>query len=186
MGYHRAGFEVVGVDIVPHRSYPFQLIVADALAFLGSADAADFDVIHASPPCHHYSTGTQHRKNAGVVYPDLLGPTQDALRADGRPYVIENVSGARTLLRSPVLLCGGMFGLGVTRHRFFESNVPLPLIAHTCNRAEVDADAVFNIRRWHEAMGIDWMPRGPLTQAIPPAYTEWIGRGIVDILQAAA
>lgn len=201
MGYHRAGFEVVGVDIKPQPRYPFTFIEGDALEYV-AAHGQEFAAIHASPPCHHYSTGTRHRKNQGVVYPDLLPPTQAILRALGLPYIIENVPGAKALLQEPLLLCGGMFGLGVMRHRYFEISFLVPAPEHTCNGKDVDRDAVsitrhgpparwyrknpgatFNIKQWHDAMGIDWMTRTPLTQAIPPAYTEYIGRQLLAHLR---
>lgn len=203
MGYHRAGFEVVGVDIKPQPRYPFEFIQADALEYLWNRPRR-FDVIHASPPCHQYSTATRHRKNQGIIYPDLLQPTQKALREIGKPYVIENVPGAKPLLDSPIMLCGGMFDLGVMRHRYFESSAPLLSPSHTCNGDRIDRDAVsvtrhgpparwyrknpgavFNIKIWHEAMGIDWMSRFPLTQAIPPAYTEYIGKQLMEVIKNA-
>jgi DNA (cytosine-5)-methyltransferase 1 len=198
MGYHQAGFEVVGVDIIPQKRYPFEFHQADALTF----PLDGFDLIHASPPCHEYSTGTQHRKNAGIVYPDLLPKTQELLRKSNLPYVIENVPGALKLLKSPIMLCGGMFGLGVMRHRYFESNLPLESPEHNCNGHLIDRDAVsvtrhgppirwykknpgatFNVKIWHDAMEIDWMNRNQLTQAIPPAYTRYIGNQILKILE---
>lgn len=197
-GYQRAGFYVVGVDIEPMPRYcGDEFVQSDALQYL-SKHAHEFDAIHASPPCHHYSTGTKHRKNAGIVYPDLLGLTQTALRWAGKPYVIENVPGAKDLLSSPIMLCGGMFGLGVRRHRFFELSFQMDVPEHRCNRDEIDADevsvtrhgpparwyranpgATFSIKTWHKAMGIDWMNRQTLTQAIPPAYTECIGKRLM-------
>lgn len=200
MGYYRAGFtEIVGIDIEPQPRYPFTFIQADALR--PPVDLSRFDAIHASPPCHEYSTGTRHRKNAGIVYPDLLPPTQLMLRASGRPFVIENVPGAAPRMDRPFMLCGGMFGLGVRRHRFFETNQHIPLLIHRCNRTEIDADEVsvtrhgpparwyrknpgreFSIKTWHDAMGIDWMNRNELTQAIPPAYTEWIGKRLLEAI----
>ena len=199
MGYHRAGFEVIGVDHKPQPHYPFEFHQADALGF----PLEGFDAIHASPPCQFYSR-TEHRKRQGIVYPALIEPTQQAVRAAGVLYVIENVETAWPALWLPVLLCGGMFGLGVTRHRLFEANWPLSAPLHTCNGKLVDRDQVsvtrhgpparwyrkhpgahFNIETWHHAMGIDWMPRGRLTEAIPPAYTEWIGRQLMSIISSA-
>ena len=202
LGYSRGGFdEIVGVDNKPQKHYPFTFVQGDALEF-AAAHGHEFDAVHASPPCHHYSTGTRHRKNAGVVYPDLLGPTQRLLRCLGRLYVIENVPGAAKLLHQPIMLCGGMFDLGVSRHRFFESNLVQHAPKHTRNKDQIDADMVsvtrhgpparwyrkhpgrvFNIKVWHDAMGIDWMPRLPLTQAIPPAYTEYIGKQLLAHLR---
>lgn len=198
MGYYRAGFtEIIGIDIEPQPRYPFTFVQADVLALPVKVDC--FDAIHASPPCHEYSTGTRHRKNAGIVYPDLLKPTQMMLRSLGKPYVIENVPGAARLLCDPIMLCGGMFSIGVSRHRFFESNARLPLLIHKCNSAEIDSDevsvtrhgpparwykknpgATFTIKTWHQAMNIHWMTRSELTQAIPPAYTEWIGKQLIQ------
>ena len=221
MGYSRAGFDVVGVDLSPQPRYPFRFIQGDALRALEHlrnrgvlevrqadgtlVDVGPFAAIHASPPCHAYSTGTQHRKNQGIVYPDLLPPTQALLPLLALPYVIENVPGARKILHDPILLCGGMFDLGVTRHRYFEVNFLVEPPAHTCNGDQVDRDAVsitrhgpparwyrknpgavFNIRQWHDAMGIDWMNRRPLTQAIPPAYTEFLGRQLLAHLAERA
>lgn len=199
-GYHRAGFDVIGVDRHPQKHYPFAFIQADALEYL-AAHGKEYDAIAASPPCHYYSTGTGHRKNQGIVYPDLLPGTQEALRQLGQPYIIENVPGAARLMREPIMLCGGMFGLGVMRHRFFELNVGIIAPEHTCNGHTIDRDAVsvtrhgpparwyrknpgatFAIKTWHDAIGIDWMPRLPLTQATPPAYTEYIGRQLLERL----
>jgi DNA (cytosine-5)-methyltransferase 1 len=204
MGYHRAGFDViVGVDTKPQPHYPFEFVQADALEFC-AAHGREFDAVHASPPCHHYSTGTQHRKNRGIVYPALIEPTQALLLEIGLPYIIENVPGAKNDLRKPVMLCGSMFGLGVMRHRLFETNWPLPVPAHACNGNDIDRDALsvtrhgpparwyrnhpdktFNIKTWHAAMGIDWMTRSELTQAVPPAYTEYIGAQLLAAVRGA-
>ncbi|MFI0433741.1 MAG: DNA cytosine methyltransferase [Candidatus Nanopelagicales bacterium] len=188
MGYHRAGFEVVGVDIEPQPHYPFEFIQADAL----TVDLAGFDVIHASPPCQAF-TAYRRRRGVGEGYPDLIEPIRRRLDAAGVPYVIENVAGAP--LRDAIMLCGSAFGLDVQRHRYFESNVPL--IAPACDHSVwtprfPPATNRTNLRRtvevgvWRiplavqqQAMGIDWLPLAQLTEAIPPAYTEHIGRQLV-------
>ena len=122
MGYHRAGFEVVGVDIEPQPRYPFEFYQADALNVLTSIfTPLDFDAIHASPPCQAYSWSA--RRWTEVERADLLAPTRELLRATGLPYVIENVPGAP--MQNPIRLCGVMFGLEVIRHRLFESNVAM-------------------------------------------------------------
>lgn len=201
MGLHRAGFDVTGVDIKPQKNYPFTFVQADALTY----PLDGFDFIWASPPCHDYSTGTQHRKNVGVVYPRLIAPTRDRLVEAGTPYCIENVPGAHSELIKPVLLCGSMFGLGVVRHRLFETDWELIPVAHLCNTRLIDRDLVsvtrhgpparwyrknpgrtFSIKTWHAAMGIDWMPRLPLTQAIPPAYSEFIGKQAIQFIESFA
>jgi DNA (cytosine-5)-methyltransferase 1 len=133
MGYHRAGFDVVGVDIATQPNYPFEFIQTDALTFLerwlqeaadDEVDDFDFDAIHASPPCQAF-TAYQRTGNVGL-YPDLIDDTRALLRGAGLPYVIENVVSAP--LYDPLLLCGSMFDgptVDIQRHRLFESNVPL-------------------------------------------------------------
>jgi DNA (cytosine-5)-methyltransferase 1 len=194
VGYSRAGFEVVGVDINPQPHYPFEFRQADATSF----PLDGFDVIHASPPCQRYSAIC---KGMGITddKPDLVDWTRVRLLTSGVPYVIENVVGSP--LENPIRLCGSMFGLTtkgglwLRRHRLFESNVPLP--QPKCQHPRGLSIGVYGngTNRWHrdllgrnitteeqrEAMGIDWMPRKYLTQAIPPAYTEWIGKQIVSI-----
>jgi DNA (cytosine-5)-methyltransferase 1 len=130
MGYSRAGFDVVGVDIKPQPRYPFEFVQRDAIQVLREAIAEwndpdgmrhDFDAIHASPPCQAF---TAYRRTGNVgEYPDLIEPTRELLSATGLPWIIENVAGAP--LVDPLMLCGSMFDLDVQRHRFFESNVPL-------------------------------------------------------------
>lgn len=145
VGYARAGFEVVGVDINPQPNYPFEFHQMDALALLAETDGPNgeswpcvagvvstFDVIHASPPCQARS---DLQKQSKIAYPELVPPTRRLLMATGKPYVIENVEGPTddpdAQLRDPIRLCGTMFpGLRVIRHRLFESNVPLMAPAH--------------------------------------------------------
>lgn len=194
MGYAQAGFTVTGVDIVPQPHYPFTFIQSDALEYLAH-HGQDFDVIHASPPCQAYS---RLRSLATRNHPALIPATREGLFQSGRPSVIENVEGAP--LDDALMLCGTMFGLNVIRHRLFECRprlfFPPATCAHTrCtilmgrrpNRATDYAqvtghfsDVVFA----REAMGIDWMPRDALAQAIPPAYTHWIGAQLLPSLRA--
>lgn len=210
VGYARAGFDVVGVDIEPHPDYPFELIVGDAMNTLADLDfLGGFDVIHASPPCPRYSTATPEANRDN--HPDLVEPTRELLNAWGGTYVIENVPGAP--LRNPVLLCGGSFGLftvcrdGKTRwlqrHRLFESNAALMSAGCSCNgRQKIGvygdggggsrtASAVGGGYKGYPeesraAMGIDWMRnRKDLSDAIPPAYTEHIGAQLLEAGVAA-
>lgn len=193
MGYYRAGFtEIVGVDITPQPRYPFSFRQMDALEYLALAWPI-FDAIHASPPCEHYSqlTPRKHRGN----HADLIGPTRRMLIATGRPFVIENVPSAKRLLRHPFMLCGTMFGLGVQRHRFFETNFPTSALVANCNHAEAPVLISGTHRRTYEpryeysveqcrlAAGIPWMTRTGLDKAIPPAYTEYIGRQLIEAIQ---
>jgi len=180
MGYYRAGFEdITGIDIKPMPRYPFKFIQADALEYL-AAHGAEYDVIHASPPCQLYSA-VQHIKKNKDKYPDLVDPVRQLLLTLGKPFVIENVVGAP--LRVDLLLCGSMFGLGMIRHRIFESNIPMPLLMPTCHHENMyDPWHWGNNQRVEMAagMGIDWdMKREEVREAIPPAYTEFIGRQLL-------
>jgi DNA (cytosine-5)-methyltransferase 1 len=197
MGYHRAGFEVVGVDIKPQPRYPFRFVQGDALAFLRSRErtiALHYDAIHASPPCQAFT-------NARVIYgrehEDLLTPTRELLKETGLPWVIENVPGAP--MRKDLVLCGTQFdGLSgphgqLVRHRWFEFSDPslAPALVHPC-RHDRPTVSVFGhgghiyhgVEDWKEVMGIDWMTRDELAQAIPPAYTELIGTQLMAHLKA--
>lgn len=198
MGYHRAGFEIVGVDLNPQPRYPFPFQQADAMKVL-ECDLSMFDVIHASPPCQHYSD-LAHRNANAHEHPDLIGPVRDQLERIGVPYVIENVEGAP--LHRPITLCGTMFpGLRVIRHRLFESNVPLvepdlhpfhPLVFTKDKRkahyGKLDQDTAFvsvngggncSVANKRAAMGVPWMTGAEANEAIPPAYTEWIGHQLL-------
>lgn len=207
-GYHRAGFEITGVDISPQPRYPFEFIQADAIEYVREHGHL-FDVIHASPPCQAFST-TRHAHS--VEHPDLLGPTRDALEATWKPYVIENVPGAP--LRSPLLLCGSEFGLrardvdgvelAMRRHRLFESNVWL-MGAGGCAHDSTQVAGSYTGSRHRkpehrdnperrggytpavsvraDLLGVEWMNEREMAQAIPPAYTEHIGRQLMAHVQ---
>jgi len=181
MGYHRAGFdEIVGVDIKPQPHYPFTFVQGDALEYV-ALHGREFDVIHASPPCQHYSA-MQHIKKNKHKWPDLIEPTRIQLQITGKPFVIENVIGAP--LRIDLLLCGSMFGLRMIRHRIFESNMPMPLLTLTCHHENMYDPWHWGVKQREEmsaGMGIDWfMTREEVREAIPPAYTEFIGRQLLN------
>lgn len=224
MGYHRAGFEVVGIDSKPQPRYPFKFIQADALDYVAQYGWM-FDAIHASPPCQAYSIITPNKTN----HVDLIPQTRFWLESIGAPYVIENVYGAKNTLRNPVMLCGADFELKVYRHRLFESNVLLmtfphqphhdntPRVGHgvsskgfisvtsggkslevKVNPAARRRSGVWGISEkgfvsvcghfsgveyCRFAMGIDWMLARELSQAIPPAYTEYIGRQLMRAVE---
>jgi DNA (cytosine-5)-methyltransferase 1 len=257
MGYHRAGFDVVGVDILPQPHYPFEFHQGDALLFCGE-HSSEFDAIHASPPCQKYCS-LKSMPNARHDHPDLVGPTRNLLMKSGRPYVIENVIGSP--LMHPTMLCGTMFGLGVKaaaaelrRHRLFETSWFM-LNPMTCRHGgslltigvygdhgsgpnsrekmvrlvmegkirrpvnAVQVVGVYGHQGYHpnqkprrpmtvgvcgnsgglsirdgvqqfttseraEAMGIDWMTGKEMSQAIPPAYTEYIGKQLLTRLSS--
>ena len=188
VGYARAGFDVVGVDLLPQPRYPFDFMQLDALEYLRRFGAS-FDVIHASPPCQRYTTGGRVSNRADR--PDLIGPVRRLLVELGRPWIIENVPGAP--MRADALLCGSMFGLPLRRHRLFESSEPLPLTppcdhsgrivgvyGHPHGKAGAWPGMLpSTLETWSEAMGVDWMDSKGLAEAIPPAYTEYLGRAIL-------
>lgn len=198
MGYHRAGFDVVGVDHKPQPHYPFPFILGDALEFIAE-HGHEYDVIHASPPCQAF-VSLRWMYNA-KQHADLLTPTRDLLEGLGQPYVIENVATAP--MKNYITLCGTAFGLGTDdaelwRHRRFEMD-PMPLFVPPCahrikprvigvygghgrDRRRTINTQDFSTEQRREAMGIDWMTGAELSQAIPPAYTEWIGRQLLEIL----
>jgi DNA (cytosine-5)-methyltransferase 1 len=204
-GYELAGFEVVGIDIAPQPNYPFEFIQADALEF----PLDGFAAAHASPPCQLF-TPYQRTGNVGE-YPDLIEPTRERLKASGLPYVIENVTGAP--LHAPTLICGSMFDppMDIQRHRLFETNWPLAAPAWPCRHKLWGPDrfpggrskertgssrgrvrGTIEIGSWdiplavqQRAMGIDWTTLRELSEAIPPAYTEFIGRQLMAEITSA-
>jgi DNA (cytosine-5)-methyltransferase 1 len=197
MGYHRAGFEVIGVDIKNQKRYPFEFIKADALDIMQDLDfLRSFDAIAASPPCQTHSA-TKHLRNAqgkSTDKVDLIPQTRAALIASGKPYVIENVPGAPLI--DPVQLCGSSWDLKVRRHRLFESNVELkssvckhkeqgkPVGIYGSMRDEIPGGGhtAKTIEQAREAMGIDWMIWGELVEALPPVYTEYLGKQVMATL----
>lgn len=191
MGYHRAGFEVTGVDIQPQKRYPFAFVPADALAYLQEHGQA-YDVIHASPPCQRYSRETPERYKC--EHSDLLEQMSVVLQATGKPFVIENVEDARRHLKNPLMLCGSMFGLPIWRHRYFEIWPELPPWLPPCNHGNVPVlisgtqkrkglRKEYSVQARRDAIGCPWMMDKELDQAIPPAYMEWIGRQLMQHLQ---
>ena len=195
MGYHLAGFEVIGVDINPQPNYPFTFHRADALEALDN-NGHEFDAIHASPPCQRHSAMSACRPGLADTYPDLIEATR-ALLTDFRvPWVIENVAGSP--LVNPIWLCGQMFGLELYRHRGFESNVPLVAPEHpkhvipaskaghwTPGTVMSVAGHVSPMWKAREVMGgIDWMNRDELGESIPPVYTEWLGTQLLAHIES--
>lgn len=207
VGYHRAGFDVVGVDLHPQRNYPFEFHQADALTY----PLDGFDAIHASPVCKLWSRVTRTAVDP-TVHPDLLTPMRERLAEWGGPYVIENVPEAPLI--DPIILCGSMFDLDVKRHRGFEANWGLKNHWWPCrhgiwtprfhpNRSDRKKNPNAKARvvtvaghgndgpggrvaDWRKAMGIDWMTRDELAQAIPPVYTEFIGGQLLAHLERTA
>jgi DNA (cytosine-5)-methyltransferase 1 len=188
VGYHRAGFEVVGVDIRPQPHYPFEFWQQDVLTFeeidWRCIIPGDYDAIHASPPCQFASRATAWRGSRDS-HRNLIPPTRKFLQATGLPYIIENVQEARGQLREPTLLCGSMVGLAVERHRYFEANWSLwqPASCAHIGLLSFDHGGKAPESAYRAAMGCDWMTVEESRQAIPPAYTFWIGRQLVSHLE---
>ena len=200
-GYARAGFEVTGVDIEPQPNYPFRFVQTNALN-IHFID--EYDAIHASPPCHNYCWSTSRHRAKGKTYPDLIEPIRKLLIESGKPYVIENVPTAPLL--NSTYLEGTMFGLNVIRRRCFETNwwLPQPMYLRRkktimqqskrdprifikkssyCSVAGSGADGwSCRVADWRTAMGINWMTREEIKQAIPPAYTEYVGRYLMGMI----
>jgi DNA (cytosine-5)-methyltransferase 1 len=182
MGYHRAGFEVVGVDNRPMPRYPFEFHQADALEFV-QAHGKSFDVIHASPPCQHYANVTRWRGNQDD-HPDLVEATREALIGTGKLFIIENVE--RAPIRPDLILCGSQFGLRVRRHRWFETSFPAFNLLPPCNHRDLLPFMHKGERAYADAMECHWMNNREGRQAIPPAYCEFIGHQLLQHLEAAA
>ncbi|WP_371527187.1 SAM-dependent methyltransferase [Streptomyces sp. NBC_01283] len=198
-GYADAGCEVTGVDIAPQPRYPYPFIQADAVAFVRE-HGDEFDFIHASPPCQFDS---DCQRIQGNVHPDLIGPTRTALEATGRPWVIENVRGALPKLRTPVLLCGPMFGLATYRHRYFETGGGFHIVQprhprHAAPQAKMGRPVppghfgqfignFSGVPLARTVMGVQWMNRDGIRECIPPAYTQHIATAfLASRLEVAA
>lgn len=201
-GYQLAGFDVLGVDINPQPYYcGDDFNQCDVFEMLHIVKLAD--VIHASPPCQRYTTLAAGNNANSHTYPDHIAQVRDALMASGKPYVIENVPNAPLL--NPILLCGEMFGLDVIRHRNFESNLLLMQPEHPKHRGRVagyrhgewfdgpyfavygDGGGKGNLEQWQNAMGMPWVfNKKGIAEAIPPAYTQFIGEQLMAQMKEAA
>ena len=198
MGIHRAlekagiEHEIHGVDNKPQKNYPFIFHLEDAMTF----DLEGYGFYWASPPCQAYSVASVTHRNNGKIYPDLIMDTRQLLLLTRKPFIIENVPPAGKLLKNPITLCGTLFNLGVLRHRCFELSYPILLPKHVKHNGRIGDGKYFSIaggagrwkswgtvyrniskgtaNQWRYAMGIDWMTRKELTQAIPPAYSEYL------------
>jgi len=201
MGYHRAGFEVIGVDIKAQPHYPFEFHQGDAVEFLRRwAQIPFFAAVHASPPCQKFTRFQQSQPKRVNNHPDFIAPTRDLLWEINLPYVIENVPGAP--LYEPVQVCGTHFSLGVKRgqmwrHRIFESSYRLlgtmchhdgrPAVMVAGHGRDGYRGSGLNASEAREAMGIDWMNRDEMAEAIPPVYTNYIGGQLMTaVLERAA
>lgn len=202
-GYEIAGFAVVGVDNKPQPKHRGKFVLADAIEFC-TKYGRDFDVIHASPPCQKYSLSAMQHRLKGKDYPDLIEETRRALIAIGVPYIIENVPGSPLI--KPITLCGSMFqaadGSGLLRtyrHRMFESNMTLyaPPCFHNYPQAKMGRRAkpgefIHFVGNYTDAdivkkmLGLDWLTKKEISQCVPPQYTEFLGRQIIDYLNLSS
>ncbi|MGW2207152.1 SAM-dependent methyltransferase [Streptomyces sp. NPDC001774] len=187
-GYAAAGFDVTGIDLHPQPRYPYRFIQGDAIAYIHE-HGREYDVIVGSPPCQFYSRTWKIQQRD---HPALIAPTRQAMQATGRPWVIENVEEARNELRNPVTLCGASFGLHTYRHRLFEASFPITVPDHPVHtHPTVKMGRPLKPGDWYHAVGhfsnvpyvradmrVPWMSRDGISECIPPAYTEWIGRQV--------
>lgn len=191
MGLHRAGFEVVGVDIEPQPHYPFEFHQADALVY----PLDGYDAYWASPPCQAYTMAGQRWRKAGSEYPDLIAAIRTQLKATGKPYIIENVPSAPLI--NPIVLNGSFFGMKLRRRRLFECSFDVPLIlipkeersnfrmGRRPNNGIVTPVGHFSdVPYAQKVMGIDWMNQAELAQAIPPAYSEYLGKYLLEAVMS--
>ena len=201
VGYARAGFDVTGVDIEAHSDYPYEIVVGDAMGVLLDHDyLSTFDVVAASPPCQASTTASNRwrgKNSAADEHTNLIPEVFWQLQTWGGVYVVENVVGAKKDMPGAVVYSGGAFGLKVARPRLFVSNVPLTPPRHVKVHDPVGVYGAMDGRRLMTrkdgsiqraarsieeggaAMGIDWMNWEDLREAIPPAYTEHIGRQLI-------
>lgn len=207
-GYQQAGFYVVGIDIDPQPNYIgddfIQMDAIDALKILANDNCLvgqsgqryhqyDFAAIHASPPCQAYTKSATQWRKSGVEYVDLVDTVRRMLVSTKKPYIIENVPGSPLI--NPTLLNGAFFGLLVARKRLFETSFPLPFVLLPpdpkpvkMGRPVKDGDVIQPVGNFsgveyaRKQMDIEWMNQSELAQAIPPAYTKWIGLHLIDFL----
>ncbi len=197
VGLRRAGFDVMGVDIKKQPRYPYRFIRADAFDL--PVRLQDFDFIWASPHCQPF-TALRTREDMSA-YPNQIPAVRAMLEAAGVPFVIENVVGAP--LRADLMLCANAFGLRCYRHRIFECSFPVAQPDHPPHRSRVNRRGENRMAHWRsgghititgdvgsyvgpEAMGIDWMTGNELSQAIPPAYSEYIGKQAIQFIRQRA
>ncbi len=196
MGLHLAGFDVTGIDLHFQKNYPFTFIQGNAL----EADLTGYDLVWASPPCQRHSA-LKHR--TGIDYECFIAATRERLKSSGCSFIIENVAGAPLI--NPVTLCGSSFGLGVRRHRIFESNRPITgsVCQHHLQPDPIDVTGTGgfqpnprklktggksrkpkNLQEARDSMGMQWARRPEISQAIPPAFSEFLGLQIIDMLRS--
>jgi len=180
MGYARAGYDVTGLDILPQRHYRWPFVQADALEYLAE-HASKYDAVHASPPCQAYANVTKWTGDQNT-HDKLIEPLRRLLDGTGIPYVIENVIEAP--LRQDLVLCGSQFNLRVKRHRVFESNIDLIGPGRPCDHhaglIPFNHGTYYHESQFKAAMGVYWMTNRESRQAIPPAYTAFIGRQLIS------
>lgn len=191
MGYYQSGItDITGIDINLQKRYPFRFILGDALRYLEN-HGNEYDVIHSSPPCQAYSH--THKINDNP-HPKYINQVRELLLSLKKPFIIENVEGSELI--NPLLLCGTMFGLRTYRHRLFETSFSIEQLSHPehlfrqakMGRKPKDDEYIQVIGHFSgvsfakQAMGIDWMVRNELAQAIPPSYTKYIGEHVLTVI----
>ena len=197
MGYYRAGFEVIGVDMQNQKKYPFRFIKADVKDILRDHKfLKSFNAIAASPPCQIFSS-TKHLRDAQkrkTKKVNMIPETIEGLMMSGKPWIVENVEGSS--LNDSVRVCGSAFGMKIRRHRLFKSNVniigtscyhkeqgkPVGIYGQLKDKIPNGGQTAVNLKEAREAMGIDWMPWTSLVEAVPPNYTEYLGKQLIRFI----
>jgi len=193
-GYELAGLDVTGVDIEPQPKHRGKVVVADAIEYLRE-HYQEYDAIHASPPCQQYSTSSMQFRLNGKEYPDLISITREELIKTGKPYIIENVPNSPLI--NPIQLCGSMFGMRTYRHRLFESNMPLVAPIHHKHsvknakmgrKANEDENIQYvghfsGLKEVRQMTGLNWLGTYELAQSIPPQYTEYLDKQVIEFLR---
>jgi DNA (cytosine-5)-methyltransferase 1 len=195
-GYQNAGFRVIGIDNRPQPHYCGDgFIQMDAFEFMRRYMAGEYEpasAFAASPPCQRYSVETPQKYKCN--HPDLIGQTRELLLETGKIFIIENVTGARFHLRNPIMLCGSMFHLPIWRHRWFEihpamfiltrpcdhSNIPVLITGTTRRNGYPRTEPSADVRR--AALGTPWMVISEMDDAIPPFFTEFIGKQLMQFI----
>lgn len=179
MSYYLAGYDIVGVDIKPMPNYPFPFVQADAVQYVAD-HGHEYDLVHGSWPCQYFARVTAWRGNRDD-HENLIPAGREAMQSTGRPYVIENVPEAAWAgaMRADYELCGTQFGLRVRRHRAFETSwggtAGLGMLSPCWHRKDLLPFEHKGERAYADAMGCTWMTNKEARQAVPPAYTQWIG-----------
>lgn len=172
MGYARAGFEVVGVDISPQPNYPFEFVQADALEHIQLLIAEVRELLKQTGLPYVIENVVGARSELRDPY--LLTGEMFGLRTS-RPRLFET-NWTLMVPKSPPRQkdAAAVYGKLDGRRLWTRSDGS-------------ELRAVKTLKEGSEAMGIDWMTWDELREAIPPAYCELVGAQLLaHVRQKAA